>query len=267
MDIEELNTESLFKDVDVLKVYFGDPIQIDDDIVLYQPTIGDIVEYGEVEFWYLANQLCSNPTSMRLSLWDAGIDWTKMKDFDLFISIISAIDKDKSKLIFGDLDLQQFKPVLVKDKDNEEDEGKPVLIYLPNPIIQIDEAKYERIVGYLRTMFNIHPKVEKAKDKLTKQWLIDEERTKIINEAKFKKNTEWKPSVLFSMISAALNHPGFKYKKSELKDVHIFEFMDSIRRLQIYENTTALLKGMYSGMIDAKSIKQEELNWVRDIYL
>ena len=115
-------------------------------------------------------------------------------------------------------------------------------------------------------MFNIHPKVEKAKGKITKEWMINEERIALENEKKKRKDEKWMPSALFPLISSALNHPGFKYKKSELKDVHIFEFMDSIKRLQIYENTTALLKGMYSGMIDTKNIKEDQINWAKDIY-
>ena len=64
-----------------------------------------------------------------------------------------------------------------------------------------------------------------------------------------------------------LNHPGFKYKKSELKEVGIVEFMDSVKRLQTYESVMALMSGMYSGMIDTKKLDlKEELNWMRDLY-
>lgn len=264
MDSNDVEDKLVESDIDVLKVYFGDPIQIDEKIVIHQPTIGQIVDFGELKFWVLANRICANPTSMRLELWDAGIDWCTISDFDLFISIIATINKEESELLFGDLEMNLFRPIVIKTEGGEE---KPVLIYLPDPSIQIDENLYKNMVGYLRIMFNVHPKVEKAKGQLTKEWMINEERIAIENEKKNKaKNDKWKPSVLFPLISAALNHPGFKYKKSELKDVHIFEFMDSIKRLQIYENTTALIKGMYSGMIDTKNIKNEEINWVKDMY-
>ena len=62
-----------------------------------------------------------------------------------------------------------------------------------------------------------------------------------------------------------VNHPGFKYKLQELKDVNIIQFMDSVQRLQLYENTTALLKGIYSGMVDSSKIKQKDLNWLKDL--
>lgn len=41
--------------------------------------------------------------------------------------------------------------------------------------------------------------------------------------------------------------------------------MDSVNRLQVYENSTALLKGMYSGFIDTKQIDKKELNWMKDL--
>ena len=72
-------------------------------------------------------------------------------------------------------------------------------------------------------------------------------------------------STLLPLISACLNHPGFKYKKNDFREVGIVEFMDSVQRLQIYESSTALMKGMYSGFLDTSKIDKEELNFMRDI--
>ena len=109
-------------------------------------------------------------------------------------------------------------------------------------------------------MFNIHPKVEKAKGKSTKEWMIFEDR----QNQDLHKNDSYQ-STLLPLISACLNHPGFKYKKNELREVGIVEFMDSVQRLQIYESSTALMKGMYSGFLDTSKIDKEELNFMRDI--
>ena len=58
-----------------------------------------------------------------------------------------------------------------------------------------------------------------------------------------------------------------KYKKNELREVGIVEFMDSVQRLQVYESSTALLKGIYSGFVDASKIDKNELNFMREISL
>ena len=62
-----------------------------------------------------------------------------------------------------------------------------------------------------------------------------------------------------------IDHNQLVYMTNELKDIGIYQFMDSVKRLQTYENATALLKGMYSGFVDAKKINQKELNWLKDL--
>ena len=64
-----------------------------------------------------------------------------------------------------------------------------------------------------------------------------------------------------------VNHAGFKYKRSELEEIGIVEFMDSVQRLQVYENATALMSGIYSGMVDASKIDKNEFNWLRELYV
>lgn len=245
---------------DILKMYFGEDYYVTDKIRIIQPTIGDILEFGESKFWGVVSKLCANPTSLRLMLWDNGIDWNKIEDFELFIMLVQDLEKKDTEVLFGDIDFTKFK--LIKNSNE-----KLVLVYMPDPTIQIDEEVYTRMVGYLRVMFNIHPKVEKAKGKATKEAIIDEERINLRNELNKIDKETWERSTLFPLISAALNHPGFKYKKSELKEIGIVEFMDSVKRLQVYESVTSFMTGIYMGMVDTKKINlQEELNWMRDLY-
>ena len=251
--------ENSFK-YDVLKMYFGEDYWVTDKIVIHQPTLQNIIEYGESKFWAMATSLCANTTSMRLELWRAGVDWNEIDDFTLFISVIAGLKKEDTEILFGDLDFSKFRLI---QNDNEKD----VLVYMPDPTIQIDEVVYERLVGYLRVMFDINPKVEKAKGKATKEAIIWEDEMNLKKELKKQKENKWNKSMLFPLISAAVNHPGFKYKKNELRDIGIVEFMDSVKRLQIYENVTSLMTGMYMGMVDLKGMDlKKELNWVRDIY-
>ena len=249
---------------DILKMYYCEDYWVTDQIVIHQPTIQQIMDYGESEFWVMVSMLCANPTSMRLELWNKGIDWNKLSDFDLFVMLAGGLSKDSTEILFGDFDLTKLKKV---KKQISEDEEQTVLVYMPNPIIQIDESIYNCMVGYLRAMFDIHPKVEKARGKATKEAIIFEEEMNLKIAAKKQKENKWKKSTLFPLISAAVNHPGFKYKKNELREVGIVEFMDSVKRLQIYESTTALMTGMYMGMVDLKGMDlKKELNWTRDLH-
>ena len=118
---------------------------------------------------------------------------------------------------------------------------------------------------YLRKMFNINPKVEFAKNKATKEAMIWEEEENLKIQHQKSKDTDVEKSFLLPLISSMVNHPGFKYKTNELREIGIVQFMDSVKRLQTYETVTALMKGIYSGSIDSSQIKQEDLNWLRDL--
>lgn len=270
-----MDTKGLL-DFDELKVYFGEDYWATPKICVHQPKIGDILEYGDSQFYSVVSTLCSNTTSFRLQLWDMGIDWNKISDFELFKILIKNYTPDETRLLFGDLNLSWFENM----HDNEAD--CDFLVYFPRDddgniiditkiswenVIKIYETDYIKIIEYIRYMFNIHPKTEKAKGKGTKIAIIEDEKRKLAAELSNKKDTDVKKSFLLPLISACLNHPGFKYKKSELKEVGIVEFMDSVRRLQTYESSTALMKGIYSGMVDTSKIKNlnEEINWMKDL--
>ena len=147
----------------------------------------------------------------------------------------------------------------------EKDEEGNIVDFNYEDAIVIDELVYKRMIKYLCTMFDLKFKVEHAKNKATKRAIIEEDEMNLkISEQKREKQ-EYSKSFLLPLISALVNHPGFKYKTNELKDIGIYQFMDSVKRLQTYENATALLKGMYSGFVDAKKINQKELNWLKDL--
>ena len=248
---------------DRLKMYFGEPFEIDLEsalgkITVYQPTIGDVVEVGEGKFLSTLNVFVANTTMYRLMLWDSGLDWNEISDFQLFVLLKNMIDSNASKLLFGDLDWNEFQPMF----RNIDDNNQALVLVNEKQNIEINEEVYEYFHQYIQTMFNMKPEDEFTEDKILKKWWIDKDRRKTDREAK---KDDKKSVSLVSQISAYINHPGTKYKLSELKEVGVCEFYDSIQRLQIYESTTALMKGMYSGMIDSKNIKPEDYNFMKDI--
>ena len=58
-----------FIEVDKLKLYFGDDIIINNKIALSQPTIGQIVEFGEKRFYSVLSALTCIPSDMKSELW------------------------------------------------------------------------------------------------------------------------------------------------------------------------------------------------------
>ena len=243
---------------DRLKMYFGDPYLLECErghIEILQPSIGDILDFGEKEFYATLNVFVSNPTSYRLQLWDMGIDWNKISDYELFCMLIKGVNAEATKLLFSEVDFQSFE---LYNKTVGED--TVLTLYSAEQNIEITEDKYMQMAEYLRLMFNIYPKTEKAKGKTTKEWIIEEDRMNLL-----KNNNKSSKSVLLPLISSCVNHPGFKYKLNELREVGIVQFMDSVQRLQIYESTVALNSRMYSGMCDLSKIDKKLFNFMRDI--
>lgn len=266
--------ESIY-DFDELKMYFGEDYWVTDKICVKQPRIGDVLKFGDNRFYSTLKLFCSNPTSLRLQLWKMGIDWNNITDFELFAQIIVKHFEPKDTcLLFGDLNFSWFEYIHDNNKDCD------LLVYIPrddngnmtpinyNDAIVIDELIYKKIVKYLCTMFDLHFKVEHAKNKATKEAMIWEDEMNLNIEEQEKNKKEYLNSPLLSLISSMVNHPGFKYKTSELTEIGIVQFMDSVKRLQTYENATALLKGMYSGFIDISKDKnlQKQTNWLKDLY-
>jgi len=237
---------------DRLQMYFGEPFQLPNGITVLQPTVGDIMKIGEGPFYSNLNVFIGNPTMYRLKLWEAGIDWNKISDFDLFSLLVKTCDINYTRLLFGDIDFCNFERV-------ELEEDVTVLLNQKDKLV-LTKEQYELMAKYIRTMFNIFPKVEKAKGKTTKQWMIQEEKEKMA-----KTKNEAPPSYLLPLVSACVNHPGFKYKLQELRDVGIVQFMDSVQRIQIYETAIALNHGAYSGMCDMSKVDKSLLNFMRDI--
>lgn len=246
---------------DPLKMYFREDYFVN-GIRIVQPTIGDILNMGESKFYSDLSPFLYNSTSIRVMLWDLPqrIDWCKVKDIEVFGMLKGVADTDNSaiRLLFPDYRIEHMQLIQFQEKDS--DELKLCLYDEENEFV-LKESEYMEIAEYIRTLLNIHPKVEKAKGNTAKKWMIDEDR---INMAqKEDKNN----STLLPLVSACINHPGFKYKLQELRNVGIYEFMDSVQRLQIYESTHALLGGSYSGFADMSKIPKDQFNFMRELYV
>ncbi len=250
-------------------MYFGEPFEVGNGMTVLMPTVGDILrlDNSDITFYQTLYIWIANPTTYRLMLWDNGIDWNKISDYELFLMLYKTENPDVSKMMFGNVDFQQFglfhKTVQEKNEDGEIVDVQKVTLYSPEQDIEISEQDYTLISQYLKAAFNIYPKVEKAKGRITKESIIEEERMNLI--AKERKGEDIPTSSLLPLISSCINHPGFKYNLNELREVNFVQFMDSVQRLQIYESTSALLKGAYSGFCDTSKIDKDEFNFMRDI--
>ena len=238
-------------EVDELSLYFGDPYVVNDDITIAIPKIGEVVKYGERQYYSMIQTITAIPSDMKSQLWDMGIDWTQIEDFQLFMMLAPTLPKDKTYILFGDLDLQAMRPTENKQNDT-------VVLYNPDTGDVIDELAYGKIQSYLCAAHNITKKVEKAANEFTKKFMIDEDRQKLQYNAK-----QPYKSFLRPLISAVKCRQ--VYTLDYVRNMGLFEFFDDLSRLQIIVNADALLQGSYSGMVDTSKIPKKNFDWCREI--
>lgn len=238
-------------DVDELQLYFGDDYIINDYIKITQPLIGQVVDYGEAKYFSMVHTLTAIPSDMKSQLWDMGIDWCTIEDFDLFILLAQTLTPDRTSILFGNLDFSKLKPY----KNNQN--GDIVLADKETGIV-IDKMIYLRIVNYLRKLHNIKPKVEKAANKMTKKILIEEDRQRIL----YAKDKPFK-SYLLPLISAIKVKQG--YTKDYVRNMGLYEFFDDVSRTQVIDHANHLLNGAYCGMADLKKVPKQDFNWMREL--
>ena len=239
-------------EVDDLKLYIGDDYVINDKIKVLQPTIKTIAEFGEKDFFSVVHTITAIPSDMKSQLWDMGLDWMEVDDFELFIMLSQTLTPNRTWLLFGDLDFSKLKPF-----NHPNIEGEIILADKESGFF-IDKMIYLRIVSYLRKAFNITPKIEKAANKMTKKILIEEDRNRI------QQNRD-KPfkSFLLPMISSVKVKQG--YTKEYVLNMGYVEFMNDVARLQVIHNADHLLSACYAGTIDMKKINKSELNWMKEL--
>lgn len=85
------NVRKITHKFDQLKMYFGEPFEVGNGITIYQPTVGKILEVGESDFYGTLYVFIANPTTYRVQLWDNGIDWNKVSDYELFMMLVKSV--------------------------------------------------------------------------------------------------------------------------------------------------------------------------------
>ena len=199
-------------EADSLFLYFGDDYVVNEQINLHQPVIGEIVDYGEGQYFSVIYTLTAIPSDMKSQLWDMGIDWCNIEDFDLFCMLSQTLTPEQTGIIFGDLDFSKMKPY--RNPQNDE-----VVLADKESGVVIDKLLYARIMSFLRKLHNITPKPEKAKGKRAKEAMIEEDR----RNREFNKDKPFR-SYLLPLISAIKVKQG--YTKDYVRNMGLYEFFD-----------------------------------------
>lgn len=265
-----------FYNNDELKIYRGEDFVISKHIHIHQVSLGEICDYGEQEYYSMVYQFCATPQNFKWQLWDAGIDYTEITPWELFYSLLYKLyPQNNTSIIFGDLDFTKFELKQrvddgsvflyqkIKAKNNTTNNVFSKILNTFNNDYEdviIDEFTYNMIVDYLRDVHNIVKDEKIPANESTKMILIEDAK----DEYEANKNKE-NHSILKNLISSMVNSEGFKYDHSQVWDMKINAFMDSVKRISKIKNANLLLQSGYSGFgINLKGL-EKEIDWLGEL--
>lgn len=243
---------------DALKIYRGKDFIVSEHIRIHQPSIDEIYEYGEREYYSMVYNLTATPQTMKSELWDMhpSVDYTKITQFELFCYMLhNMYSQEKTSILFGDLDLTKF-------QISQKVDGSLMLYQvIKNDTVIIDEYTYIVITDFLRQVHLIEKDEKLPANNTTKMILIDDAREERLKN----KNKEYH-SQLKNLISAMINCEEFKYNHSDVWDMKINAFMDSVKRILKIKNANLLLQSAYSGFsgINLKDVKKQ-IDWIGEL--
>lgn len=235
---------------DPLRVFRGGDYQINQHITMRQPTLDEICNYGEREYYFLIQNLCATPADHKLIIWESmKTYWEQIDEYLWFIQIFNTIKMLDMSIIFRDLNAESFQ-IVENPKVGE-------LVLRNEDGIVIDRAIHHYLTDYLRQVHRLKKNVDTGYNNSTRDAMIEDDKDARDLAAK-------KPyqSILLPLISAMTNSSEFKYRFDDVWSLPIGAFMDSVERVQKNKNYEHLMHGVYSGSIDAKSISKKELMWI-----
>lgn len=273
-------------DVDDLKIYRGSDIRITDKIIVTQPTIDQIINFGEKRYFSAVHTLTAVGADFKWQLWDYfNIDYTTIDDFDLFKKMICGVLSSKkkvyeelknnpekykehiSKMTEEDWDELLINPMslVLKDIDfadfieYESDKNKETILYDKEHDITIDRFVYTRMVDAVRKIHGFKRNNEIPANESTKMDLIDDARDDAMMSAKKPYKSALKP-----LISALMVKTG-QLGSNTIWDTKVNMFFDSIKRINKIQDATLLLQGAYSGFASLKGVDKSRLDWAGEI--
>ena len=273
-------------EIDELKIYRGSDIHITDKIIVTQPTIDQIIEFGEKRYFGAIHYLTGVGADFKWQLWDYyKRDYTTIEDFELFklmlwqslsskkhiykeltenrekykeeLKNISEEDLEGMKinplsLVLKDIDLADF-------KEYESDKYPETILYDKDRDITIDRFVYTQIVDAVRKIHGFKRNNQLPANEMTKMNLIDDAR----DEAMMAAQKPYK-SILQPLISALAVKTG-QLGNDSIWNTKIYMFFDSIKRINKIQDATLLLQGAYSGFASLKDVDKNRLDWMGEL--
>lgn len=222
---------------------------VNDSISIVIPKVGQILD-NEDDYYGLVSILTAMPIDLMVQLDDAGIDFTSINEYELFLLMFAGIKSHNTNLIFGDLDLCKFKMAV-----NEEN-GSAILLDEEQGI-RIDRVIHSQIAGVLRKIHHLEKNLRNPANVEAKDFMLRRARDKMK-----RKHNRKEYSQLESLIIAMVNTEQYKYNFEETRELSIYQFNESVRQIIKKVDYDNRMYGVYAGTVNTKDLSRDDLNWL-----
>lgn len=222
---------------------------INDSIRIIIPTVGEIID-DEDDYYGLVSALTAMPIDMLVQLEDAGIDFTKINEYELFLLLFPVIKSQDTSLIFGGIDLSRFEIAVNEQNSN-------IVLLDEERNIKIDRVIHSQIAGVLRKIHHLERNNRKPANEEAKQFMLERARAK----QRRRKNRQ-EDSQLEPLIIAMVNAEQYKYDFEGTRELSIYQFNESVRQVIKKVDYNNRMYGVYAGTVNARDLSQDDLNWL-----
>ena len=233
---------------------FKSEVNITDNIILKIPTVEEVLD-KEGSYFSLVSFLTSSPFQYMVQLDDLGLDYSKVKPYEMFLIFAPVYMNSDTSILFKDLQTDDFD--VYQDATN----GTHIL-YSPKLDIKIDELGYVNISNMIRKINILEKDKRKAVNENAKEYLLDKER-KRLKRLEHKQNKQTYNSEFEKLIVALVNQKDFKYNYEEIKKISIYQFYRSFKQIQTTITFNNTMRGVYAGTVDTSKLKDKScLSWI-----
>lgn len=237
--------------------------QLTDKLTIHIPLVSEIRSsyQDELEYYKLVSVFIKTPCDAMVELDDIGVDYTQVKEYELFILLMTSLLNRKEeinpkhwKMIFPYIDINKINIVLANDEFVVVDSGNNVLI---------DKNIYTSLSDLLRQIISSEKNMEyyKVPEEETRRYIIDRARLKQKRALERElRNGKKSSSVLDGVILLLVNNCNFKYNFETIGQITIYDLYACLRQIYSDREIDGLMSGYWSGNVDLKKVDSSKLN-------
>ena len=232
-------------------------------ITVHIPLISELRESYDVEMGYynLISNFIKTPCDAMVELDDMGIDYTKVKEYELFIMLFMSLIENRKKinqqywnLVFPYLDINDLNVGMINDEYVVADKNNDIVI---------NKNIYMSLADLLRQITFSEKNMEhyKVPEEETRRYIIDRARLKQKRALERQlKNGKKSSSALDGVILLLVNNCNFKYNFETVGQITLYDLYASLKQIYTDRDIDGIWSGYWNGNVDLKKIDNSKLN-------